>query len=176
MSLPNIPFEFEVHPISRQWELGSFDCGVPALNEYLQKFARQNHDRNIGKTFVALEKGSTRRVLGFYTAVASEIDLHAIPHPHSKYLPRYPVPVVRIGRLAVDKHHQGQRIGEGLLLDALGRAKRLSLDVGIYAVAVDAKDEKAAQFYLKYGFVPLTNNPRALFLPIGTIKILFSGR
>ena len=174
MSLPDIPLEFEIHPISRHLDLGSFDCGAPSLNEYLQKYARQNHDRNIGKTFVAMEKGGNRRVLGFYTAVASEIDVHSIPQPHSKHLPRYPVPVIRIGRLAVDKHHQGQRIGEGLLMDALGRAKRLSMDVGIYAIAVDAKDDNAIRFYHKYGFVPMSNNPKTLFLPVEAIKGLFT--
>lgn len=173
MSLPDIPWEFEIHPISRHLDMGSFDCGATALNEYLQKYARQNHDRNIGKTFVAFAKRADRKVLGYYTAVASEIDVHSIPQPHSKHLPRYPVPVVRIGRLAVDKHHQGQMIGEGLLVDAIGRAKRLSIDVGIYGVVVDAKDDNAVRFYHKYGFVPLSNNAKTLFLPIETIKALF---
>ena len=152
----------------------SFDCGAPALNDYLQKYARQNHDRNISKTFVALETGSGRKVLGFYNLVASEIDAQTIPTTHSKHLPRYPVPAVRIGRLAVDKHHKGQGIGGELLWDALGKANRLSDEVGIYAVVVDAKDENAVRFYHKYGFVPLSNNPKTLFLPVETIKALFT--
>jgi predicted GNAT family N-acyltransferase len=81
---------------------------------------------------------------------------------------------VRIGRLAVDKHHKGQGIGGELLWDAIGKANRLSNEVGIYAVVVDAKDENAVRFYHKYGFVPLTNNPKTLFLPIETIKVLFN--
>ena len=172
----NPPLGFEIHPLSSQWETEAFDCGVPALNDYLKKFARQNHDRNIGKTFVALEKGRDRNILGFYTAVASEIDAWEVPRPHSKHLPRYPLPAVRIGRLAVDKRHQGRRIGEGLLMDALKRAERLSLDVGVYAVVVDAKDVKTAAFYSKYGFIPLTQKPLSLFLPIKTIKALFTNK
>jgi GNAT superfamily N-acetyltransferase len=74
----------------------------------------------------------------------------------------------------VDKYHQGQRIGEGLLVDALRRAKRLSLEVGIYAVAVDAKDEKAISFYCKYRFSFLTHYPNSFFLPIATIQNISS--
>jgi GNAT superfamily N-acetyltransferase len=166
--------DIEIQPISRHLDLGSFDCGAPALNDYLQKYARQNHDRNISKTFVAIEKGGSRKVFGFYTLVASEIDTKTIPLTHSKHLPRYPAPAVRIGRLAVNKHSQGQGIGEELLWDALNKANHLSNEVGIYAVVVDAKDEKAVHFYHKYGFVPLSNNPKTLFLPIETIKVLFT--
>jgi predicted GNAT family N-acyltransferase len=168
------PLNIDILPISRHLDLGSFDCGAPSLNDYLQKYARQNHDRNISKTFVVMEKGESRKVLGFYTLVASEIDAKIIPATHSKHLPRYPVPAVRIGRLAVDKHNQGQGIGEELLWDALGKANHLSNEVGIYAVVVDAKDEKAVHFYHKYGFVPLSNNPKTLFLPVETIKLLFT--
>ncbi|HEY5039013.1 MAG TPA: GNAT family N-acetyltransferase [bacterium] len=196
MSHSDKPLEIDIQPISRHLDLGSFDCGASALNDYLRKYARQNHDRNISKTFVAMEKGGAgsrlepaqpgrvsrhetsaqgdRKVLGFYTLVASEIDAKTIPTTHSKNLPRYPVPAVRIGRLAVDKHHQGQGIGEDLLWDALDKANRLSEEVGIYAVVVDAKDEKAVQFYHKYGFVPLSNNPKTLFLPVETVKVLFT--
>jgi predicted N-acetyltransferase YhbS len=114
-----------------------------------------------------------RKALGFYTLVASEIDAKTIPPTHSKHLPRYPVPAVRIGRLGVDKHHKGQGIGGELLWDALGKANRLSNEMGIYAVVVDAKDENAASFYHRYDFVPLSSDPKTLFLPIATIKILF---
>lgn len=164
----------EILAISRQLDLGSFDCGSKALNDYLQKYARQNHDRNISKTFVVVEKGGSRKVLGFYTLVASEIDAQNIPATHSKHLPRYPVPAVRIGRLGVDKHYKGQGIGGELLWDALGKAGRLSDEVGIYAVVVDAKDENVVRFYHKYGFAPLSNDSKTLFLPIWTIKVLFN--
>ena len=81
MSHPDKSSDMDILPISRQWDLGSFDCGSRALNDYLQKFARQNHDRNISKTFVAVEKGGHRKVLGFYTLIASEIDVQSIPTP-----------------------------------------------------------------------------------------------
>ncbi len=167
------PAEFTIQPISRHVDLTTFDCGTPALNDYLQKYARQNHNRNIGKTFLALGKDG-KEILGYYTASASEIDTETLPETHSKHLPRYPVPAMRIGRLAVDKSHQGQGIGAELLWDAFRRAINVSNEIGIYAVAVDAKDAKASAFYLKYGFIPLTHKPLAFFLPIETIKVLFA--
>lgn len=176
MSHSEKPLDIDIQPISRQLDLGTFDCGSKALNEYLQKYARQNHDRNISKTFVVVEKGGSRKVLGFYTLVVSEIDAQSIPSTHSKHLPRYPVPVVRIGRLGVDKHQKGRGIGGELLWDALGKANRLSDEVGIYAVVVDAKDENAVWFYHEYGFVPLSSDSKILFLPIGTLKVLFNKR
>jgi predicted N-acetyltransferase YhbS len=159
-------------PISDKFEVNSFDCGEPVLNEFLKSYARQNHDRKLSRTFVALENNSNK-VLGYYTVIASEIDAQIIPKTHSKNLPRYPVPVMRIGKLAVDTRHKGQGIGAELLWDALRRANHLSDAVGIYAVVVDAKGEDAAGFYLKYGFLPLSDNPRTLFLPIKTISSLF---
>lgn len=167
---------FEIHTINRHLDLDSFDCGVLALNEYLQKYARQNHERNIGKTFVAQMKSESGKVLGFYTAVSSEIDSQMLPPPHSKGLPRYPAPAIRVGRLAVDKRHQGRGIGIALLIDALQRAERLSNEIGIYGVVVDAKDDQAVRFYQKYGFHPLANKPQTLFLAIKTIKGKFPNR
>jgi len=168
------PLKIQVEPLARHHDLSSFDCGVSALNDYLQKYARQNHDRDLGKTFVALETGGGKKVLGFYTAVAAVIDKQSIPPAYSKHLPRYPVPAIRVGRLAVDRRRQGQGIGGELLWDVLGRAHRLSKEIGVYAVVVDAKDNHAARFYLKFGFLPLSNTPSTLFLPIETLHGLFS--
>ncbi len=166
------PADFSIQPISRHVDLTTFDCGTQALNDYLRKYARQNHDRNIGKTFLVLDKEG-KKILGYYTASASEIDTETLPEIYSKQLPRYPVPAMRIGRLAVDKKHQGQGIGAELLWDVFRRAINVSNEIGIYAVAVDAKDAKAAAFYSKYDFIPLTHKPLSLFLPIQTIKTLF---
>jgi len=166
------PLALDFLPISSRFEIHSFNCGEPALDEFLKNYARQNHDRKLSRTFVALEKNSGK-VLGYYTVIASEIDAQTIPKIISKHLPQYPVPVMRIARLAVDKKHQGSGIGAELLWDALQRAYHLSNEVGIYAVVVDAKSDEAVGFYRKYGFLPLSDNPRVLFLPIKTISFLF---
>jgi predicted GNAT family N-acyltransferase len=174
LSLFESHFEIEIHPISRHFDTAHFNCGVPVLNEFLQKYARQNHDRNISKSFVAIEKDAGDKVLGYYTTIASEIKVQDLPPKQSKHLPDYPVPVARVGRLAVNNTHKGKKIGEGLLLNALNRVNRSSDDLGIYAVVVDAKDDAAVNFYHRYGFNPLSENPRTLFLPIKTVKQLFS--
>ena len=89
-------------------------------------------------------------------------------HPTS----RHPVPVACLGRLAVNLAAQGKNLGKTLLLDALGRCAKMSADVALYAVEVQAIDEQARNFYLKYGFVPLADDPHHLYLSIKAIKKL----
>ena len=103
---------------------------------------------------------------------AGAISFEHLPNDAARKLPKHPVPVVLLARLAVDLSSQGAKIGEGLLLDALQRALNLAAGVGVHAVAVDALDDAAAKFYRKYGFTPLLDNPLSLYLPISTIEEL----
>jgi GNAT superfamily N-acetyltransferase len=148
-------------------ERESFDCGEPTLNDYLRRFARQNDDKGLGRTFVAVEPGSAE-IQGYYALSSGGVRFDLVP----VNLPRYPVPVAHLGRLAVDLKHQGKRIGETLLLDALARAERAAEQLGIHAVEVVAIDDSARAFYLKYGFTPLLDDPRHLYLPMKTIRKL----
>ena len=145
----------------------AFDCGEPSLNDYLRRFARQNDEKGLGRTFVAVEPGSMD-ILGYYTLSSGGVRFDAVPVK----LPRYPVPVAHLARLAVDLKHRGKRIGETLLIDALARAARASDQLGIHAVEVIALDEAAKAFYLKYGFTPLLDVPLHLYLPMKTIRKL----
>lgn len=145
----------------------SFDCGEPALNQFLRQQAGQQQRKGLGKTYVAL-RGESPTVLGFVTVSAGQVAAAQLP-PALK-LPRYPVPILRIARLAVDARHQGQGIGQDLLAFALRLALAFSGQVGLYAVVVDAKREKAAAFYQKLGFVPTLDNPLCLYLPIATLR------
>jgi GNAT superfamily N-acetyltransferase len=95
-----------------------------------------------------------------------------LPRGEAKGLPRIDVPVVLLGRLAVDRSMHGQGLGTFLLLDALRRCQRLADEVGVRAVEVDALDATARAFYLKYGFIPLEDDPNHLFLPMSTIRKL----
>jgi predicted N-acetyltransferase YhbS len=88
----------------------------------------------------------------------------------AKKLPKHPVPVILLARLAVDRSVQGQGLGETLLMDALGRAVELSSSLGVFAVHVLAVDDAAGLFYAKYGFVSLLDDPRHMFLPISVIE------
>lgn len=145
-----------------QHQRTGFDCGVSALNDFLQKHAGQQHRRGIGKTYVAVDDGT--KVLGFVTVSAGRVSTANLP-PDLR-LPRYPIPILRIGRLAVDLRHRGQGIGMDLLSFALHLAMDVSARIGLYAVVVDAKDDKAADFYRRHGFCASLDDAHCLYLPI----------
>jgi GNAT superfamily N-acetyltransferase len=145
-----------------------FSCGVPSLDNFLRQLATQYAKRNLGKTYVATQPGS-RTVDGYYTILASSVPFESLPDELSRKLPFHPVPVVKIGRLAVSDECQGNLLGEKLLLDSLQRTVLISLGIGIYAVQVHAINDGAASFYRKYGFAPIYDQPHHLFLPLSKI-------
>jgi len=123
--------------------------------------------RLVAKCFVAVAAGEAR-VAGFYTLAAASLPLESLPPELKRRLPRYPtVPVARLGRLAVDHSHQGAKLAAALLSDALLRASQA--DMGVFALIVDAKDDKAQAFYAHYGFVAFA--PRQLFMPLASASI-----
>lgn len=143
-----------------------FDCGDPALDSFLRQHAGQQQRKGFSKTYVALaEDGLT--VHGFITLSAGQVS--TVDLPGGAKLPRHPAPVLRIGRLAVDRTRQGRGIGQDLLAHALRIALEFAEKVGLYAVLVDAKNQGAADFYRRLGFIPLPEHPLCLFLPIGTL-------
>jgi GNAT superfamily N-acetyltransferase len=144
----------------------AFNCSEPELDNYLKHYARQHAKNNISRTFIAAPQTDPTQVLGFYTLSAGSIIFDDLPIKLQKKLPKYPIPIARIGRLAVDTKVHGQGIGEYLLMDALYRCTALANEIGIVGVAVDAKNKKAKTFYLKYGFYELTNTPLKLFIPL----------
>jgi len=150
-----------------------FDCGIPALNEYLQKYAKQNHKKGIAKTWVVLSPSEASEVVGYYSISMAELKRESLPTQLIKGLPRYPIPVMRIGKLAVTETMQGKRLGETLLVDAFAKAIRLSEDIGVFGVTVDALNNAAQSFYLKYGFIPLEDNKFSLFIALKKIKEFF---
>jgi len=165
---------FEFLPLDNHIHTRSFDCGEPPLNTYLKRYALKNDRSGIGKTFVAIIKDDPqRKAVGYYTISMAQIEAGSLPLDFQKRLPRYPVPAMRIGRLAVvrDLHNKG--LGTEPLLDALLKALHLSDQVGIYVVIVDAK-EKSIGFYERFGFIPFTEQLGTLFLPVATIRQLFS--
>ena len=155
--------------IDKKYKRDHFDCGNPALDDYLKKYARQNHEGGIAKTFVAIDRSDSFNIDGFYTVSASDIEFDSLPESTRKKIPAYPIPVILIGKLAVDKSAQGKGLGGELLVDALLRSAKIAQEIGVFAVRVDAIDLKAKEFYLKYEFIPLQDKPLTLFLPIKTI-------
>lgn len=161
---------FRLEPLGPSHERGGFTCGAAVLDQYLASQASQDVRRRVSACYVALEVDSGR-VAGFYTLAAGSVPLSDLPAELTRRLPRYPaVPVARIGRLAIDRAFQGQKLGGALLADAALRAARS--EVAVFALIVDAKDEAASAFYRHHGFEPVGGNERQLFIPIQRFRSL----
>ncbi len=161
--------DWREEPIGRHHDRGGFDCGSPELDEYLRRYARQNHESGGAKTFVAVALAEPARVLGFYSISPGAIAFARVPATLTRRLGRYDVPVFRLGRLAVDRSVQGQGLGGDLLLAAGERALAVASEVGGVALAIDAKDAAAARWYERLGALPLLDDPLKLILPLTTI-------
>ena len=147
----------------------SFDCGTPALNEYLRRYARQNHESGGAKTFVAVSAAASNTVFGYYTISPGAIAFAKAPASVTKRLGRYEVPVFRLGRLAVAVAMQGQGLGGDLLLAAGARALAVAGEVGGVALAIDAKNDRAATWYERFGALRLLDDRLKLVLPLDVI-------
>lgn len=161
--------------LARRHDRAGFDCGVAALNDYLQRYARQNHESGGAKTFVAAAVDSPNTVLGYYTVSPGAIDFTDVPEAAKRGLGRYEVPVFRLGRLAVSVSEQGCGLGGELLMAAGERALAVAEAVGGVALAIDAKDEAAARWYERFGALRLVDTPLALVLPLATIAAALKG-
>ena len=152
----------------------AFDCGEPALNDYLQKTARRHLQKGIANTYVLVRRDDPRNILGFFTLSFLEVDLSEIPPQYGKALPNTHLPAAKLGRLAIDKRCQGNNYGRLLLVDAIRRvANAIRNAAGVVGMFVDAKSPSVAAFYRKFGFIPLEDNPRSLMLPHQTILAVF---
>ena len=125
--------------------------------------------KNIGRTYVVL-RDRCPKVIGYYTLALGPVGFARLPKSASKKLPKHPVPVILLGRLAVDRSEQGKGLGEHLLFDALNRSLSISEQAGAFAIEVLAIDDTARAFYERYGFLALADQDRHLFLPTATIK------
>jgi len=158
--------------ITRVHNRKAFDCGEPTLNDYLVRYARQNHESGGAKTFVAVPPNEPTRILGYYSLSPASIDYARTPALLRRGLGRYEVPVFRLGRLAVDRTAQGQGLGGQLLIAAGMRCLAVAAQVGGVALLIDALNKRAAQWYSGYGAVPLLDAPLSLVLPLTVIERL----
>ncbi|MGO8746442.1 MAG: GNAT family N-acetyltransferase [Thermoguttaceae bacterium] len=158
---------------SARHQRAGFDCGKPALNEFLRTLVSQYERRRLGRTFVAVRPGEPDTVVGYYTLAAGSIAVQHLPREAAAKLPRHPAPAILLGRLAVDQRAQGQGLGRGLLVDALRRALELSASLEVFAVVVMAIDQGAAGFYAKYGFRQLLDAPLYMYTARGSGCPLF---
>jgi GNAT superfamily N-acetyltransferase len=165
-----IAHNFEpVHKLSIADGVESFDCGHVALNEFLQRFALVNQRSNSSQTYASCNAG---QVAGFYSlAVGSVEPSHSAPRV-IKGIPRHPVPVMILARLAIDQRYQRQGLGKALLKNALLRTVHAADIAGIRALLVHAKDEEARNWYRQWGFEESPTDAYHLFLLVKDIKAL----
>lgn len=162
-----VPLDSKVH------DRTAFSCGAPELDRYIREHASQDIKRDVARIFVALEAG-TATVCGYYSLSASSFQRDDLPTTQARRLPRYPVPAVLLGRLAVDGRMRGKGLGIHLLMDAMHRALLATQVIAVHAMIVDARDDVAAAFYRKYGFIPFPDDAQRLFLPMSTLRQLQS--
>lgn len=161
-----------IEPFDRlRHDRSGFDCGLSTLNEWLATKVSQFEKKDLARTYVLVETGNAT-VKGFYALSNHTVVYEALPEDQAKGLPHIDMPVVLIGRLAVDRSVQGQGLGEFLVIDALRRAEYLAGKIGIRAVEVDAINEDAKRFYERFGFLTLKDDPRHLFLSMTVIRKL----
>lgn len=153
---------FDIELLVSQHQRTDFTCGVEALDTYFRKQVGQDVRNRVTKCYVAVEV-PTGIIAGFYTLAAGNVNVQDVPEPVKKRLPRYPaVPVALLGRMAVSEKYQGQKLGAALISDAIERVKNSPM--AAFALVVDAKDDKAASFYLYHDFIPYGSNHRQLIL------------
>ncbi|MGQ0621514.1 MAG: GNAT family N-acetyltransferase [Panacagrimonas sp.] len=145
-----------------------FDCGEPPLNDFLRTKAAKHQTQRVSRTFVLTDTDEPKRILGYYSLSNSQIAREQLTEQEAKALPRHPIPTVMLARLAIDKHQQGNRYGQWLLMDAIKRCALIGQQSGVYALLVDAKNEAARRFYERFGFVAISGHPMTLYLPLDT--------
>lgn len=153
--------------LSSKSELKKFDCGTEPLNIYLSRFALKNDSLGIGKTFLALT--DENKIAGYITLSTAQILYEQLPSDFSNKIPKYPIPSLRIGRLAVSKNFQKKGIGKWLLKQAFLKALQIAELTGLFVIVVDAKEESKS-FYEQFGFIPLTENGSTYFLLMDTVR------
>ena len=149
----------------------TFDCGQPALNQFLQRYALVNQRANSAQTYVCCKDG---QVVGFYSLAVGSVEPGEVSARVMKGLARHPVPVMILARLAVDLMHQGKGLGRALLKDALLRTLQAADIAGIRIVLVHAKNEVARQWYERYEFEASPTDPFHLYLMIKDLKAIAS--
>jgi GNAT superfamily N-acetyltransferase len=161
-----------IEQLAREHNRKSFDCGVPALNNYLQNQAMQHAKSGVSRTFVL---ANDINIQAYYSLSMGSLDKNLLPQKLQKKFPHHPLPIVRLGRLAVDKNNQGKGFGKRLLVHALQKCYLLSQEIGMVAVVIDAKDQQAKDFYMQFEFDSLPDQELTLWLPVGALRGLFDG-
>lgn len=160
---------YRIETINAGHDRTRFDCGHPFLNIYLAQFARQNDRKGWARAYVLVPEPDGNPVVGYYTLTAGAVAFEEVPADLRSRIPKYPIPVARIGELAVNTTQRGEGLGSDLLLDAITRITRASDEVAVWAIVVDPIDLQATSFYTHHGFQVLTDCD-SMILPMKTAK------
>jgi len=164
MSLP----AWHEEPISKKHDRSSFECGDASMNDFLQRYARQSHECGAAKTFLAIDNSDNKTILGFYSLTPGALAYADAPETLRRGLARHDVAGFRLARLATDLRFQGQGLGGQLLAAAARRCLRAAAEVGGVVLIIDAKHDRAAQWYAGYGAVALSSRPLTLVMSLNT--------
>ena len=154
-------------PLTSVHRVNDFACGEPSLDEWLKRRALNNQQSGASRTFVVVDEAD--QVLGYYALAAGAVAHQLATGAVRRNMPD-PVPVLVLGRLAVDSRAQGIQLGAGMLQDAVSRAMTVSQNTGVRALLVQALNEQARGFYQHYGFVPSPHNPMTLMLCLNSLR------
>lgn len=160
----------EIVPLARHHDRSRFDCGVPELNFFLKATARQHSDKGISRTFVLSDQEKPTTIVGYFTLTLCEVRTEHLPTAYAKKYPQHGLPAVRLARLAVSGKYRRKGYGSLLLAEAIHRTVLIAEQAGLVGLFVDAKDERAHNFYEKFGFVSLPGQAPQLFLPLETLR------
>jgi predicted N-acetyltransferase YhbS len=164
-----------IRRLEEQDEVAPFDCGEERLNNYLRRYAWANQQKSsIGVTFVAIDEGAPRTVIGYFTLATASVPRDAFPKKYVRGLPPYDLPLLLLARLAVDRRFSGKGLGHALISEAFKIALRVADDVGCRCIVTDAYRDKI-DWYARYGFVPLEGAAESglqrMFLDIRTVRL-----
>src|ERR1051325_11117277 len=161
--------DHSITPLSPRHDTSPFDCGERWLNDYLKRHAVRNQKLSYGRTYVATIADS-RAVDAYYSLAMSSIAFEHLPEGLADRVPKYPMPVVHLGCLAVHSRLQGAGLGGMLLIDAFRRIISAADIVAARALDVKAISLRARKWYLDRGFLPFRDTPNHLYLPLDTIR------
>lgn len=160
-----------IEKLHQQHQLEAFDCGNEELNRFLVRYALANQRANASQTYVALADGL---VIGFYSLVVGEVEYDDAPERLAKGLARHSIPVMLLARMGVDTAWQGQRIGAGLLKDAMRRTLQAADIAGIRAFIVHAKNEQVRDWRQRFSLLPSPTDPLHLYVLVKDLKRISS--
>jgi GNAT superfamily N-acetyltransferase len=153
-------------------DTSSFDCGSEPLDRYLKLHALQSQRANSAQTYVA---AVNEQIVGYYTLVVGSVTHGDAPDRLRRGLPRHPIPIVFLARLAIDRSWQGKGLASALLLDAIRRVFQIADLADVRAIAVHAKDENASHFYEHFGFAPFPEQPLTLYCLLKDLRAMSEG-